>query len=599
MAHSTAPLPLSTRDASVAHPDEIRASFSRAMSAMYRAEVPQYGTLLELVAGINARTLEKDDALKARLAEAGELEALSEERHGAIRVGTASELHTIRRMFAVMGMLPVAYYDLTAAGVPVHSTAFRPVSPASLSACPFRIFTSLLRADLIADADLRRETEAILAARHIFTPRCLQLIEAAERDGGLSPADAAAFVAEAVETFRWHPRAAVPKATYDRLTRAHRLVADIASFAGPHINHLTPRTLDIDAVQDAMPGAGMARKEVVEGPPRRACPILLRQTSFLALQEPVLFSTGKAAAGGVGASDSAGAADSGAASSAPAGLHEDAKHAEDAVEGWTAGSHTARFGEIEERGVALTPAGRMLYDALLEQARAASSPAPAPAAAAAEVAGAATAGSTVAGAAPAPLPYTDALASAFKAFPDTWTELRRGGLAYFTYHLTALGRGVAAAGGIAAAGIRIGSSSGSAGAATGGAGASTASPLASLSVDSLIDAGLLAAVPQVYQDFLPVSAAGIFQSNLHGAGAAQGFSRAPAKSTFEAALGAKVLNEFELYASAEAASLANCLSQLSGICAYSSGSDSGSEGEETAASGSGRRTSAGPRSMRA
>lgn len=57
------------------------------MSKMYRAEVPQYGTLLELVADVNARTLEKDAALKARLEEAGELEALSEERHGAIRVG--------------------------------------------------------------------------------------------------------------------------------------------------------------------------------------------------------------------------------------------------------------------------------------------------------------------------------------------------------------------------------------------------------------------------------------------------------------------------------------------------------------------------------
>ena len=31
--------------------DEIREQFSQAMSAMYQQEVPQYGTLLELVAG--------------------------------------------------------------------------------------------------------------------------------------------------------------------------------------------------------------------------------------------------------------------------------------------------------------------------------------------------------------------------------------------------------------------------------------------------------------------------------------------------------------------------------------------------------------------
>ncbi|VDZ78840.1 putative cytoplasmic protein [Salmonella bongori] len=32
------------------------------------------------------------------------------------------------------------------------------------------------------------------------------------------------------------------------------------------------------------------------------------------------------------------------------------------------GTHTARFGEIEQRGVALTPKGRQLYDELLQKA---------------------------------------------------------------------------------------------------------------------------------------------------------------------------------------------------------------------------------------
>ena len=38
-------------------PDQIRARFSAAMSAMYRSEVPAYGTLMELVAEVNAETL--------------------------------------------------------------------------------------------------------------------------------------------------------------------------------------------------------------------------------------------------------------------------------------------------------------------------------------------------------------------------------------------------------------------------------------------------------------------------------------------------------------------------------------------------------------
>ena len=38
-------------------PDQIRARFSAALSAMYRAEVPAYGALLDLVAQVNARVL--------------------------------------------------------------------------------------------------------------------------------------------------------------------------------------------------------------------------------------------------------------------------------------------------------------------------------------------------------------------------------------------------------------------------------------------------------------------------------------------------------------------------------------------------------------
>ena len=99
------------------------------------------------------------------------MDRISEERHGAIRVGTPAELAMLRRVFAVMGMYPVGYYDLSEAGVPVHSTAFRPVGDAALKINPFRVFTSLLRLDLIADTQLREEARKTLQARQIFSPR--------------------------------------------------------------------------------------------------------------------------------------------------------------------------------------------------------------------------------------------------------------------------------------------------------------------------------------------------------------------------------------------------------------------------------------------
>ncbi|TBZ18248.1 2-oxoadipate dioxygenase/decarboxylase HglS [Rhizobium leguminosarum] len=451
-------------------PDRIRSLFTEAMSQMYRAEVPQYGTLIELVADVNAGCLEKDPDLRDRLARAGELERIDVERHGAIRLGTADELFTIRRLFAVMGMQPVGYYDLSVAGVPVHSTSFRPIDESALNVNPFRVFTSLLRLELIEDEGLRGEAEAILAKRRIYTPRTVTLIERHEQNGGLTDAEATEFVAEALETFRWHGEATVTAETYKRLHDAHRLIADVVSFKGPHINHLTPRTLDIDAVQARMPERGITPKAVIEGPPRRRCDILLRQTSFKALEETIAFSDN---------------------------------------DGAIQGTHTARFGEIEQRGVALTAKGRTLYDQLLASVRG-------------EVQ--VGAGGTKAGA------YDDELAARFKALPDSWDELRRADLAFFRYAATPAG--------IAAAG-------------------STPSG----DPEALIASGYLTFTPIVYEDFLPVSAAGIFQSNL-GTDQQQNYATRSNRDAFEAALGAAVQDELALYAERQAASLDSALEAL-------------------------------------
>ncbi|WP_150629971.1 2-oxoadipate dioxygenase/decarboxylase family protein, partial [Pseudomonas fluorescens] len=177
--------------------DEIRTRFSRAMSDMYKQEVPLYGTLMALVAETNSTVMASDKAVSEHLQRTGEIERLDMERHGAIRVGTPGELATIARLFAVMGMQPVGYYDLTPAGVPVHSTAFRAIHEDSLQASPFRVFTSLLRLDLIENEEIRQRVQAILDQRQIFTPDALKLIEKFETNGGLDAKDAADFVEQA------------------------------------------------------------------------------------------------------------------------------------------------------------------------------------------------------------------------------------------------------------------------------------------------------------------------------------------------------------------------------------------------------------------
>ncbi|MFK8257918.1 VOC family protein [Erwinia sp. AnSW2-5] len=427
----------------VINEDQIRDRFSKAMSAMYQTEVPQYGTLLHLVREVNQQALAQHPGALNAEQWPQEVNRLSVERHGAIRVGTAQELATLRQLFAVMGMSAVGYYDLSVAGVPVHSTAFRPVTEDSLQINPFRVFTSLLRLELIDDATLRQQVSEILARRDIFTPRLRELLALWQQQGGLDDAQADEFVQEALETFRWHHQASVDLSTYNQLLAQHRLIADVACFRGPHINHLTPRTLDIDRVQQLMPEYGITPKETIEGPPARRCPILLRQTSFKALNEAIDFTD------------------------------------------QTAGTHTARFGEIEQRGVALTRKGRELYDRLLREASAEK--------------------------------HADNdshqrhLSAVFAAFPDDADQLRQQQLAFYRYRRHPQRDAVPGE-----------------------------------DLESQIARGAVIAEPMTYEDFLPVSAAGIFQSNL-GNDTQRVSSGHASQAAFEQALGGKVLDEFALY----------------------------------------------------
>lgn len=454
------------------HPDEIRARFSSAMSDMYQDEVPLYSALLELVADINKQTMSQQPELTRHLRQTGEIERLDMERHGAIRVGTAAELATLRRLFAVMGMVPVGYYDLAPAGVPVHSTAFRAIHETSLQTCPFRIFTSLLRLELIEQPELRQQAADILAKRVIFTPRAIELITQHETSGGLTSNEADDFITQSLETFRWHNQATVSTDVYQQLHDQHRLIADVVAFKGPHINHLTPRTLNIDAVQMAMPAHQIPPKAVIEGPPPRRCPILLRQTSFKALEEDVSFF---------------------------------------ATDGQIIqGHHTARFGEIEQRGAALTAKGRNLYDNLLQAAQ--------------------DQLQVPANEKNAPQ-YMAILNEKFSQFPDDYPTMRAEKLAFFRYFPTEKGLSTPTV------------------------------SMQDLTLDELIDGEFIQYEPLVYEDFLPVSAAGIFQSNLGDKGHSQ-FAGHSSKQDFQRALGATVIDELQLYEETQQRSIMACATAL-------------------------------------
>ena len=412
---------------------ELRTRFAARLSNLYGDEVPAYRTLVEVSQAVNQRVIAREGAAAERL---GSIDRVTAERHGAIRVGTPEELAQVSRVFGALGMSPCGFYDLRDAApapVPVVSTAFRPLDRAELAANPFRVFTSMLVPEdrRFFDPDLAGRLQSFLASRELFPDELLALADVAIEHGELSAADADRFLDLAAAAFALSPDP-VDRAWYTELERVSGVAADIGGVATTHINHLTPRVLDIDDLYDSMQARGIEMISEIQGPPRWDGPdVLLRQTSFRALAEPRTF---RSADGEV-----------------------------------STGSLRVRFGEVEARGVALTPAGRDRYDELVATVdrRLAADPA---------------------------LRRADVAPGVWnRGLPTTELDLCLAGLAFFTFQVAP---------------------SVVAGRAT----PEQAAALENGQADALVLSGVLQPEPIVYEDFLPRSAAGIFASNLTDGG---------------------------------------------------------------------------------
>lgn len=309
-------------------PWELRARFASALSDLYGTEVPAYTTLLHVSNEVNADVLRQQGTDAERL---GSIARVTAERHGAIRVGTPRELAQAARVFGALGMYPTGFYDLRDAApnpIPVVSTAFRPTDGEELARNPFRVFVSMLvpqdRRFFTQDLGLRLDT--FLHTRCLFPEELLRLADRAEAGHGLLQDDAERFLELAVAAFALS-REPVDRTWYAELERVSSVAADIGGITTTHINHLTPRVLDIDELYRRMSARGIEMIDRIQGPPRWDGPdILLRQTSFRALAEPRRF-----------------------------------KEPDGTV---VSGDLRVRFGEVEARGIAPTAAGLALYETM-------------------------------------------------------------------------------------------------------------------------------------------------------------------------------------------------------------------------------------------
>ncbi|MDP1560165.1 MAG: DUF1338 family protein [Pirellulaceae bacterium] len=519
------------------------------LSEMFAAEVPLYDKSLVVNQVCNRALCDLFSLLypEFQIDDAGIVET-SGERHGAIRIGRRDEYRWMGRLFACFAMEPHNFYDMSSIGAksqPIIATAFR-----SRFYPEHRVFCSLLLTDFF-DARTRARIEDLVSRRQAVSPEAQSLIECSEQNGGLTESEAETLIHECTASiFKWTGEAYDYDLYRELCGAGAKIAADIACFQSHHLNHLTPNTFCIDVYTSAMKFclgeilteqlqqrlelafarlaaqtdhhalsllfrsvssetcAGLVRrwpapeeiqsvvdrllarlaqpdlvltrlnhsgfKDATEGPSQDT-PVLLRQDAYKALSEPVKF------------------------------------HNPDG--GTVAASHTARFGEIEQRSYATTSAGRQLYDSCLAESERLLSQSQLPA---------------------SDWRGREALyASAFAAFPKTLPELYRQGLVYVRYSATT-------------------------------AGLQAAGHISTDNLQELLDLGYVLYEGQRYEDFLPISAAGIFASNLNQYGTASTAETRPVyqQADLEAILGRPIIDANLQYAEIEKQSLAETYHHL-------------------------------------
>ncbi|GAB3624393.1 VOC family protein [Mariniluteicoccus endophyticus] len=449
---------------------QLRARFAVRLAELYGGEVPAYNTLVDVSTQVNRRVMEREGHDAERL---GSIERVTAERHGAIRVGSPEEMSQVARVFGAFGMYPTGFYDLRDAQpqpIPVVSTAYRPHDADELAKNPFRVFTSMLvpQDRRFFTEDQERRLLDFLGARQLFVPELLGLADKASEQGGLEEADADRFLQLAGEAFELGTEP-VDRAWYEELAAVSGVAADIGGITSTHINHLTPRVLDIDDLYTSMQALGIEMISEIQGPPDWEGPdLLLRQTSFRALAEDRAF-----------------------------------READGTV---STGQLRVRFGEVEQRGIALTPKGRELFDQMVAET---------------DRRLAETEGGV----------RVDIARAVWREMcPRTEAELHEQGLAYFAY---------------AVAEDRQGKPESS-------------------DLKTLIAEEWVTAEPIVYEDFLPRSAAGIFNSNLTSHGSKDDSQQATDRDMdwLSSVIGREIVAPETLYAAQSEASLAAAAERL-------------------------------------
>lgn len=293
----------------------IRGEIVRKILERFQAALPLYQDMMEVANSINQAA---GEAVAARLGKV---------MHAAIRCASATELQTIRDLFALMQNHPVNYYDLREK-VSVESTAFRPTCVGEIESNGFRVFCSMLSLECIPESE-HAFVKSIIARRNLFDDELMALIQTGKEQGGFDESQAHRFIDKCVDLFTRPEEAMVSLDEYRKLREINKVAAQVLISNSLAFNHLTPSVASVPAAHEAMLKRGIKTIPVWQGPVGKD--VILRQTSCLAPPVVLQFP------------------------------NEDGS--------FTQAEYQETFVEFEERLQALTREGRIKFEALFAQGK--------------------------------------------------------------------------------------------------------------------------------------------------------------------------------------------------------------------------------------
>ena len=342
-------------------PSWIRSEIVNLILDRFTSALPLYAEMMKVAETINQA--EGEQVAKG----------LGKVMHAAIRCASPKELQTIRRIFGLMNIKAVNYYDLREK-VSVESTAFRAVSVDEIQRNGFRVFCSLLSIDCI-DEEHRAFVQTIIDRRDLFDEELLDLVELGESQQGLAAPEANRFVLKCVDLFTRPEEAIVSIDEYRKLETINKVAAQVLVSNALAFNHLTPSVASVPLAHNEMRKRGIETIPVWQGPVGKDC--ILRQTSCLAPAMRLKFPNGD-------------------------GTFVEADHQE-------------TFVEFEERQQALTRKGRVQFEAMYAEGKSNLN-----------------LDEKDAGFEDH---YYETMQAALSSFPESDLELWKQGLGYFTYEL--------------------------------------------------------------------------------------------------------------------------------------------------------------------